>query len=176
VKPHARRWTARASLARLAFLGACAWAAANPAVAAPTSLDLPHEVDAWRGRFVATQRTFDGHRPYYVEDSARFVVGRIEQRPVATLLFTLEGVRASDDWQQYAALFWSSAGHYLFCCVQRVGAKGTRLLDDVGIVDDRIRLSGKAYAAADAPCCPTRPLTVGFALARHRLVEIGAAK
>ncbi len=156
-------------------MAAGAWMLANSVAAAPVSVDMPHEVDAWRARFVSAQHTFDGHRPYYVEDTAKFVVGQIEQRPVAALLFTLEGLRAPDDWQQYAAVFWSSAGHYLFCCVQRVGAKGMRLLDDIGIDGDRIRLSGKAYVAGDAPCCPSRPLSVRLALARHRLSELGAA-
>ncbi len=161
--------------ARVALLGAGVWIAATAAAAQP-SVDLPHEVDAWRARFVASQRTFDGRRPYFVEDTAKFVVGHIEQRPVAALLFTLEGVRGTDDWQQYTAVFWSSAGHYLYCCVQRVGVKGTRLLDDIGIVDDRVRVSGKAYAATDAPCCPSLPLQVRFALVRHRLTEIGATR
>jgi len=168
----------RGRLARLVLICAAAWVAATvplPAVA-QASVDVPHDVDAWRARYVSAQHTFDGRRPHYVDDTARFAVGRIELRPVAALLFTLEGVRASDDWQQYAAVFWSSAGHYLFCCVQRVGAKGKRLLDGIDIVDDRIRLSGKTYSDGDAPCCPTRPLNVRYALARHRIVELGAAR
>jgi hypothetical protein len=172
------RRAARGPLARVALLCVGAWSAAIAPLAAVAqgSFAVPHEVDAWRTRYVSTQRTFDGRRPHYVDDTARFVVGRIDLRPVAALLFTLEGMRAPDDWQQYAAVFWSSAGHYLYCCVQRVGAKGTRLLDDIGIVDDRIRLSGKAYADGDAPCCPTRPVSVRYALSRHRIVEVGAAR
>jgi hypothetical protein len=150
-------------------------AAVGGARAASESVAMPHEIDAWRARFVSAQHTYDGRRPYFVEDTAKLVVGRIDQRPVAALLFTLEGQHAHEDWQQYVAVFWSSAGNYLFCCVRRVGAKGTRLLDDIGIDDDRIRLSGKAYAAADAPCCPSRAIVVRFALARHRLTELGGA-
>jgi hypothetical protein len=145
---------------------------AASAAAATTAVDIPHDVVAWRARFVAAHRGSDGHRGYYVEDTARFVVGRIEQRGVGALLFTLEGQHASGDWQQYVAVFWSSAGHYLYCCSQRVGAAGTRLLDDIAIDDDRIRLRGNAFSAGDAPCCPSRPVSVRLALARHRLSEL----
>lgn len=143
--------------------------------AAGYSLEVPHAVDAWRTSFVARQHTFNGHRPYYVADTAQFMPGQLGDRPAAVLLFTLEGVRNGDDWLQYIATFWRSGGNYLFCCVRQIAGKGQREFKELAIDDEHVLLRGAAYGPGDAPCCPSRPMTVRLALRGRSLVEVASA-
>jgi hypothetical protein len=159
---------ARRSSVVLGLLVACA------ARAAGYSVEVPHAVDAWRTGFVARQHGFHGRRPYYVADTAQFVPGPLGDRPAAVLLFTLEGVRTSGDFLQYVATFWRSGGNYLFCCVRKVGGTGQRELKDIAIDDDHVLLHGASYGPGDAPCCPSRPVTLRFGLRGRALVEVAS--
>ncbi len=166
---HGMRW----KYAALASLGALL--AALHAAAAPVSIGVPHEVDEWRAKFIAQQHTFDHQRALYSPDSTQFVLGRLADKPVAVMLFTVEGVRGSDDWLQYVATFWFRGGNYLFCCVHRVGAKGLQLFNELSVEPDRVILNGNAYRNTDALCCPSKPVTLRLELARRKLVELHGA-
>ncbi len=162
----------RAALAGLAALLATLLATL-PAAAAPASIAVPHEVDDWRASFVASQHTYNRARALYSPDATQFVLGRLADKPVAVMLFTVEGVRGPEDWLQYVATFWYRGGNYLFCCVRRVGGKGLQLVNDLSVEPDRVILSGNTYRSSDAVCCPSMPVKMRLALERRRLVEVG---
>jgi hypothetical protein len=147
--------------------------AAVQAAAAPASITVPHEVDAWRMSFAASQHTYNRAHAFSPPDATQFALGRLADKPVAVMLFTLEGVRGPADWLQYVATFWFRGGNYLFCCVHRVGGKGLQLINDLRVEPDRVILSGNTYRSTDALCCPSKPVTLRLALERRRLVELG---
>jgi hypothetical protein len=157
-----------------ALAGVAALFAALPAAAAPASLAVPYEVDTWRASFVASQHTYNHARAHASPDATQFVIGRLADKPVAVLLFTVEGVRGPGDWLQYLATFWFRGGNYLFCCVRRIGGKGLQLINELGIEPDRVILGGNTYRSSDPVCCPSLPFKLRLALERRRLVELGA--
>ena len=144
--------------------------AAGPGMAGGGA-DLPHDIDAWRD-FIARQHTYDGHRPLYAQDSSDLEFGRLSDRHVAVLLFTLQGVRGRDDWEQYVAAFWQSGGNYLFCCQRRVGGRGERLMKSIAFEGDLLRVNGNAFVATDPPCCPSAPFALRLRMSRHSLSEV----
>src|SRR6202142_34077 len=158
---------------RSALAGLAALFTALPGFAAPASIGVPHEIDAWRASFVASQHTYNHARALSPPDATQFALGRLSDKPVAVMLFTVEGVRGPADWLQYVATFWSRGGNYLICCVRRVGGKGLQLINDLHVEPDRVILSGKTYRATDAVCCPSKPGMQPPALGGRRLVELG---
>jgi hypothetical protein len=159
----------------VAFAAIAAGLAALQAAAAPTAIGVPHEVEDWRGSFARAQHTYGKSHAIISPDATQFVFGRLADRPVAVMLFTLEGVRGPDDWLQYVATFWYRGGNYLFCCVHRVGGKGLQLINELSVEPDRVILAGNTYRNTDAVCCPSRPMTLRLALERRRLIELPSA-
>lgn len=144
------------------------------AAAAPSSIAVPHEVDAWRLSFTASEHTYNRAHAFSPSDATQFALGRLADKPVAVMLFTVEGVRGHADWLQYVAAFWFRGGNYLFCCVHRVGGKGLQLINELHMEPDRVMLVGNTYRSSDAVCCPSKPMALRLALDRRRLVELGA--
>jgi len=84
-------------------------------------------------------------------------------------------VRGGDDWLQYVATFWFRGGNYLFCCVHRVGGMGLQLFNELSLEPDRVILRGNTYRSTDAPCCPSKPMTLRLELERRKLIELHGA-
>jgi|SRR5271166_1260129 len=157
-----------------ALAGIASLLAALQAAAAPNSIAVPYEVESWRSAFLASQHTYNRARALSPPDATQFVIGRLADKPVAVMLFTVEGVRGPGDWLQYVATFWFRGGNYLYCCARRVGGKGLQLINELGIEPDRVLLSGNTYRSSDPVCCPSLPVRLRLALERRRLVELGA--
>jgi hypothetical protein len=164
------------SAVRTTLVALAALLATVQAAAAPTSIAVPHEVESWRSSFVAAQHTYNRARALSSSDATQFALGRLADKPVAVMLFTVEGVRGPADWLQYVATFWFRGGNYLFCCVHRVGGKGLQLINDLQLEPDRVILAGNTYRSSDAVCCPSKPVTLRLALERRRLVELGGTR
>ena len=137
---------------------------------ASPGIAVPIDVEAWRTHFLAANQRRGTPTVHYVADTAQFVVGSLHDRSMGALLFTLERGPNGSDWTQVVALFWSSGGHYLYCCVQPVGAAGSRLISGLAFSGEFLALQGKAYEHGDAACCPSRSVTPRYALAHRRLV------
>jgi hypothetical protein len=150
----------------------CAAALVPGAALAAGGADLPHDIDAWRQGFIARQHTYDGHRPLYAQDSSDLEYGRLSDKRVAALLFTLQGVRGREDWEQYVAVFWQSGGHFLFCCQRHIGGKGERLMKSLAFEGDLLGVHGLAYTASDPPCCPSAPRALRLRLSHRALSEV----
>jgi hypothetical protein len=137
---------------------------------ATAGLAVPLEVEAWRMHYLAANQRRGSPPMHYVADTAQFLVGSLHDRPMSALLFTLERVPGGSDWTQLVALFWVRDAHYLFCCVQPVAAAGSRLISGLAFSGDYLTLQGNTYGPGDAACCPSRPVTLRYALAHRRLV------
>lgn len=162
----ASRWLGAACLVGLSF----ARAAAGSEDSAAAGIAVPVDVELWRTHFLAANQRRGTPTVHYVADTAQFVVGALRERAMGALLFTLERGPDGRDWTQVLALFWRSGAHYLFCCVQPVGAAGQRLISGLAFSGEFLSLQGKAYEHDDAACCPSRPVTPRYALAHRRIV------
>jgi hypothetical protein len=85
------------------------------------------------------------------------------------VVYTLEGARHSNNYEQYLA--FSSSRHGGRFVDILAGGKDIREIDGVHISAGRVELLLREYTSSDASCCPSRPATTSYVLKDRAMVE-----
>ena len=127
---------------------------------------IPGEVESWIQGYAASQKSRAGVVPYYYPDGTRMAEGILVGEPATAVVFTLEGYERGSKYRRYLAVFWKRRGHYAYCCSQLVGGSGVRMVEEVAILSETVRLSGKLDVDA-----PNSTYTAEFIIVNSQLVQ-----
>ena len=146
------------------------------AAAEPETTQIQKDLAAWVQTYAASQKSFQGSPSRYYPDATKTAEGQLNGEAAAAIVFTLEGIRAGNDYLQYLGLFWKRGVHYALCCSRQIGGKGIRSVEEVSFAGDTIRLSGKEYVPGTDPmCCPSKPYIAEIRVQDAQLVDVQAS-